>query len=118
MLSGLLYPTGGEMSVLGYTPSKRDKNFLRQITLVMGQRNQLAWDIPALDSFELNRAIYQIPPDDFKRARDEFIELLELKDLVRKPVRNLSLGERMKVEIAAALLHRPQVLFLAERTIR
>ncbi len=117
MLSGLLYPTGGDMSVLGYTPSKRDKNFLRQITLVMGQRNQLAWDIPAMDSFELNRAIYRISPDDFKRARDEFIELLELKDLVRKPVRNLSLGERMKVEIAAALLHRPQVLFLDEPTI-
>ncbi len=117
MLSGLLYPTSGDMSVLGYTPSKRDRNFLRQITLVMGQRNQLAWDIPALDSFELNRAVYQIPPDDFKHARDEFIELLELKDLVRKPVRNLSLGERMKVEIAAALLHRPQVLFLDEPTI-
>ena len=117
MLSGLLYPTAGEVSVLGHMPSRREKSFLRQITLVMGQRNQLVWDIPAMDSFELNRAIYRIPVEEYRRTRDEFIELLEMKDLVRKPVRNLSLGERMKVEIAAALLHRPQVLFLDEPTI-
>lgn len=117
MLAGLLYPTGGEVRVLGHVPSRREKTFLRQITLVMGQRNQLVWDIPALDSFELNRAVYGIPEADFRRTRDEFIELLEMKELVNKPVRNLSLGERMKVEIAAALLHRPQVLFLDEPTI-
>jgi len=117
MLSGLLYPTSGEISVLGHTPSRREKNYLRQITLVMGQRNQLVWDIPAIDSFELNRAIYRIPDADFRRIRDEFIELLELQALVKKPVRNLSLGERMKMEIAAALLHQPQVLFLDEPTI-
>ncbi|HEY1015498.1 MAG TPA: ATP-binding cassette domain-containing protein, partial [Herpetosiphonaceae bacterium] len=117
MLSGLLHPSGGGVSVLGHTPAKREKAFLRQITLVMGQRNQLVWDIPALDSFELNRAIYRIPPDEFRRTRDEFIELLELGGLVNKPVRNLSLGERMKMEIAAALLHRPKVLFLDEPTI-
>jgi ABC-2 type transport system ATP-binding protein len=117
MLSGLLYATSGEVSVLGYTPSDREKAFLRQITLVMGQRNQLVWDIPALDSFELNRAIYRIPADDFRHTRDELIELMDLKELVHKPVRNLSLGERMKVEITAALLHRPQVLFLDEPTI-
>ncbi len=117
MLAGLLYPTSGEVRVLGHVPSRREKTFLRQITLVMGQRNQLVWDIPALDSFELNRAVYGIPEADFRRTRDEFIELLEMKELVNKPVRNLSLGERMKVEIAAALLHRPQVLFLDEPTI-
>jgi ABC-2 type transport system ATP-binding protein len=117
MLAGLLYPTLGEVSVLGYVPSRRDKNFLRQITLVMGQRNQLVWDIPAIDSFELNRAIYRIPEAEFRRTRDEFIELMDLQALVHKPVRNLSLGERMKMEIAAALLHRPQVLFLDEPTI-
>jgi len=117
MLSGLLYPTAGEVTVLGFTPSKRVSAFLRQITLVMGQRNQLVWDIPALDSFELNRAIYRIPPADYRRTLDELTALLELEPLLRKPVRNLSLGERMKCEIAAALLHRPSVVFLDEPTI-
>jgi ABC-2 type transport system ATP-binding protein len=117
MLSGLLHPTSGEISVLGYVPSKRDKAFLRQITLVMGQRNELVWDIPALDSFELNRAIYRVPAADYRSILDELTELLDLGPLLRKPVRNLSLGERMKCEIAAALLHRPQVVFLDEPTI-
>ncbi len=117
MLSGLLHPTGGEVLVLGRVPWKREKDFLRQITLVMGQRNQLVWDIPALDSFELNRAIYRIPAPDYRRMLSDLTELLELGPLLRKPVRNLSLGERMKCEIAAALLHRPQVVFLDEPTI-
>jgi ABC-2 type transport system ATP-binding protein len=117
MLSGLLHPSSGEVSVLGYTPWKREKSFLRQITLVMGQRNQLVWDIPALHSFELNRAIYRIPQEDYRRMVDELTELLELGPLLHKPVRNLSLGERMKCEIAAALLHRPSVVFLDEPTI-
>ncbi len=117
MLSGLLYPTSGEARVLGHVPSKRERAFLRQITLVMGNRNQLQWDLPALDSFELNRAIYRIPRPDFTPLRDELIELLDAGDLVRKPVRNLSLGERMKVEIVGSLLHRPGVLFLDEPTI-
>jgi ABC-2 type transport system ATP-binding protein len=117
MLSGLLYPTGGELSVLGHVPSKREKEFLRRITLVMGNRNQLQWDIPAADSFELNRAIYRIPREDFQKLRDELIELLEVGELMRKPIRNLSLGERMKMEIVGALLHRPAVLFLDEPTI-
>ena len=117
MLSGLLYPTDGEARVLGHVPSKREKAFLRRITLVMGNRNQLQWDLPALDSFELNRAIYRLPRDRFRETRDELIELLDVGDLVRKPVRQLSLGERMKVEIVGALLHRPQVLFLDEPTI-
>jgi ABC-2 type transport system ATP-binding protein len=117
MLSGLLFPTSGEVRVLGHVPQRRERDLLRRITLVMGNRNQLQWDIPALDSFELNRAIYRIPDVDFRRTRDELVELLEIGDLVRKPVRQLSLGERMKAEIAAALLHRPQVLFLDEPTI-
>src|SRR5918996_4928609 len=117
MLSGLLFPTGGEARVLGHVPSKRERDFLRRITLVMGNRNQLQWDLPALDSFELNRAIYRIPRSDFTPLRDELIELLEISDLVRKPVRNLSLGERMKVEVVGSLLHRPRVLFLDEPTI-
>jgi len=117
MLSGLLHPTSGEATVLGYVPWKRDKSFLRRITLVMGQRNQLVWDIPAMNSFELNRAIYRIHIDDYLRILTELTELLELGTLLHKPVRNLSLGERMKCEIAAALLHRPDVVFLDEPTI-
>jgi ABC-2 type transport system ATP-binding protein len=117
MLSGLLHPTSGEATVLGYTPWKREREFLRQITLVMGQRNQLVWDIPAMDSYELNRAIYRIPASDYKSMLNELTELLDLGPLLHKPVRNLSLGERMKCEIAAALLHRPKVVFLDEPTI-
>ena len=117
MLSGLLHPTSGEISVLGYTPFARHKDFLSQITLVMGQRNQLMWDIPVADSFERNRAVYRISHSDYNTTLDELNNLLDLSDLLSKPVRNLSLGERMKCEIAAALLHRPQVLVLDEPTI-
>jgi ABC-2 type transport system ATP-binding protein len=117
MLSGLLHPTGGECRVLGFVPWKRERAFLRQITLVMGQRNQLVWDIPAADSYELNRAIYRLTTADYRRTLDELTELLDLDPLLKKPVRNLSLGERMKCEIAAAMLHRPQVVFLDEPTI-
>jgi ABC-2 type transport system ATP-binding protein len=117
MLSGLLFPSSGEARVLGHVPSKREREFLSQITLVMGNRNQLQWDLPALDSFELNRAIYRIPRAEFTPLRDELIELLDVDDLVRKPVRNLSLGERMKVEVVGSLLHKPRVLFLDEPTI-
>jgi ABC-2 type transport system ATP-binding protein len=117
MLSGLLYPTRGNATVLGHIPWKREKTFLRQITLVMGQRNQLVWDIAPIHSFELNRVIYRIPLDDYQHILKELTNLLELGPLLTKPVRNLSLGERMKCEIAAALLHRPQVVFLDEPTI-
>ncbi len=117
MLSGLLHPSSGEAAVLGYVPWKREPVFLRQITLVMGQRNQLIWDIPALHTFELNRVIYRISRDDFKLVLRELTDLLDLGPLLNKPVRNLSLGERMKCEIAAALLHRPKVVFLDEPTI-
>jgi ABC-2 type transport system ATP-binding protein len=117
MLSGLLHPTSGEATVFGHVPWNRQRAFLRQITLVMGQRNELVWDIPAVNSFELNRAIYRIPLDDYRRMVAELTDLLELGPLLHKPVRNLSLGERMKCEIAAALLHRPSVVFLDEPTI-
>jgi ABC-2 type transport system ATP-binding protein len=117
MLSGLLYPSSGEVRVLGHVPWRRERAYLRQITLVMGNRNQLVWDIPAADSFELNRAIYRIPWGEYRRTLDELTALLDLSALLNKPVRGLSLGERMKCEVAAALLHRPRVLFLDEPTI-
>ncbi|MDH5423059.1 MAG: ATP-binding cassette domain-containing protein [Acidimicrobiia bacterium] len=117
MLSGLLYPTSGQARVLGHDPRLREEDYRRRIALVMGNRNSLQWDLPVMDSFELQRAIYQVPKVDFQRRRDEFIELLDVADLVTKPIRNLSLGERMKVEVIASLLHAPEVLFLDEPTL-
>jgi ABC-2 type transport system ATP-binding protein len=117
MLTGLLYPSGGEARVLGYVPVRREPAFLTRITMVMGNRNQLQWDLPALDSFDLIRSMYRLERTDFERTRDELVELLDVGDLVRQPVRNLSLGERMKMEVAGALLHRPDVLFLDEPTL-
>ncbi len=117
MLSGLLYPTGGEARVLGYLPQERRPAYLRQMTLVMGQKQQLTWDLPAIETFLVNQAIYEIPEDQYKKTLNELTELLDLAPLLQKQVRKLSLGERMKCELAAALLHRPQVLFLDEPTI-
>ena len=117
MLSGLLHADGGDAHVLGHRPWLRSKDLLSRIALVMGQRNNLQWDLPAADSFELNRAVYQIPDGDFRRRKDTYAELLDVAALVNKPVRNLSLGERMKMEIVGALLHGPEVLFLDEPTI-
>jgi len=117
MLSGLLHPTSGSCTVLGYTPFERDYAYLRQITLVMGQRNNLLWDLPAGDTFELARTIYGVADSDYQRKKDALIELLGLAPLMTKPVRNLSLGERMKTEFALSLMHKPQVLFLDEPTI-
>jgi ABC-2 type transport system ATP-binding protein len=117
MLSGLLHPDAGDAAVLGYQPWKREKALLRRIALVMGQRNHLAWDLPAADSFDLNRAVYGIPEGEFRRRLQDYSELLEVSDLLTKPVRNLSLGERMKMEIVGALLHGPEVLFLDEPTL-
>jgi len=117
MLSGLLHPSQGTARVLGFTPWELKPEYLRSMTLVMGQRSRLSWDIPAADSFLLNQAIYRIPDNDYKQTLAELDDLLELEPIMRKPVRNLSLGERMKVELAAGLLHRPRVLFLDEPTI-
>ncbi|HEY5903861.1 MAG TPA: ABC transporter ATP-binding protein [Anaerolineales bacterium] len=117
MLSGLLHPTGGKAQVLGFTPWDLKPEYLRSMTLVMGQRNRLSWDIPAADSFLLNQAIYRLPDEQYKETFKQLDELLELTPLMKKPVRNLSLGERMKCELAAALLHQPKVLFLDEPTI-
>ena len=117
LLTGLLHPTGGHVRVLGHVPSRRHHDHLSKITLVMGNRNQLQWDLPVDDSFELNRAVYRVPYRDYRRMRDELVEALEIGPLLRKPVRNLSLGERMKVEFTGSLLHRPAVLFLDEPTL-
>ena len=117
VLSGLLHPTSGEASVLGFRPWRRQRAFQRQFSLVMGQKNQLWWDLPALDSFLLNREIYEIPDRQFQETLGELTETLDLAPLLRVQVRKLSLGERMKCELAAALLHRPSVLFLDEPTI-
>jgi ABC-2 type transport system ATP-binding protein len=117
MLSGLLEPTSGSARVCGFTPFERSPDFLRSMMLVAGQKQQLLWDLPATDTFELNRAIYGVSRADYKRTLDELVDLLKLAPLLGKPVRNLSLGERMKCELAAALLHTPRVLFLDEPTI-
>lgn len=116
-LSGLLYPTNGSVRVLGFTPYERNHAYLKQIALVMGQKNQLWWDLPAQETFLLNKEIYEIPDDQFKKTLSELVELLEVSDLLKVQVRKLSLGERMKMELIAALIHSPKVLFLDEPTI-
>jgi ABC-2 type transport system ATP-binding protein len=117
MLSGLVYPTSGSARVLGFTPWDRADAFRRQFALVMGQKNQLWWDLPASDSFQLHKEIYSIPDADFQRTLGELTELLGVGKLTRQPVRELSLGERMKMELIAALLHQPRLLLLDEPTI-
>ena len=117
MLSGIMHPSGGGAKVLGFVPWERKKAFRMQISIVMGQRSQLWPDLPALESFDLNREIYEIPRADFRRTLDELVSLFGIEDQLKVQVRRLSLGERMKMEIIAALLHRPKVLFLDEPTI-
>lgn len=117
MASGLLHPSSGEVNVDGHSPQKRENDFLKKIMLVMGQKQQLMWDLPPADTYELNRAIYDVPHGEYKKRLKELTELLELGDLVNKPTRQLSLGERMKCELAGALIHGPKVLFLDEPTI-
>ena len=117
MLSGLLHPSGGTAHVLGHVPWEREVIFRRQISLLLGQKNQLLWDLPARESFELNRAIYGIEPSTAQRTIDHLSALLEVRNLLDKPVRELSLGERMKMELIAALLHKPKILFLDEPTL-
>src|SRR5437588_11444488 len=117
MLSGIIYPTGGTAQVLGYTPWERANAFRRRFSLVMGQKNQLWWDLPAADSFQLHREIYSLPASEFNRTLGELTDLFGVEALTRQPVRELSLGERMKMELIAALLHQPQLLLLDEPTI-
>ncbi len=117
LLSGVINPTGGTATVMGFVPWKRDNEYRRQFALVMGQKNQLWWDLPAQESFRLHQYIYGIPAAQFQATQDELTELLDVKRLLNQPVRELSLGERMKMELIAALLHSPRVLFLDEPTI-
>src|SRR5262245_36679245 len=112
MLSGLIYPSAGDARVLGFVPWERADAFRRQFSLVMGQKNQLWWDLPAADSFQLHREIYSLPAADFDRTLGELTELFHVRELTRQPVRELSLGERMKMELIASLLHRPRLLLL------
>lgn len=116
-LSGLLYPTAGDVKVLGYTPFQRKHEFLKQISLVMGQKNQLWWDLPPSDSFLLNKEIYGIPTARYNKVLDELVDLLDVADVLDTQVRKLSLGQRMKCELIAALIHQPKILFLDEPTI-
>ncbi|PIW08688.1 ABC transporter [Candidatus Collierbacteria bacterium CG17_big_fil_post_rev_8_21_14_2_50_45_7] len=117
MLSGLLYPSAGSVRVLGFDPWKRQYDFLRQISLVMGQKNQLWWDLPAIESFNLARDIYDIPSSVYKKMLNQLVEMLDIGDVLNVQVRKLSLGQRMKAELVAALIHSPKILFLDEPTI-
>ena len=117
ILSGILHPTSGEAKVLGFTPSKREKEYQKKLALVMGQKNNLLKDLPAMESFIMYRDIYEIPEDDFNKNLSELASLLDVKDFLDIPVRKLSLGQRMKCELIAALIHRPKVLLLDEPTI-
>ena len=117
VLSGLLYPTSGHVSVLGFTPWDRKPAFQKQFSLVMGQKNQLWWDLPAIESFILNKEIYEVPDNKYKKTLDELVELLDVADILKVQVRKLSLGQRMKMELIAALIHSPKILFLDEPTI-
>ena len=117
VLSGLLYPTSGHVSVLGYIPWDRKPAFQKQFSLVMGQKNQLWWDLPAMESFILNKEIYEVPQAQYNKTLDELVDLLEVKDYLKVQVRKLSLGQRMKMELIAALIHSPKILFLDEPII-
>jgi len=116
-LSGLLYPTAGGISVLGFNPWERKNDYLRSIALVMGQKNQLWWDLPPMETFLLNKEIYEVPDEQFKKTLHDLVRLLEVEEILKIQVRKLSLGQRMKCELIAALLHSPKVLFLDEPTI-
>ncbi|MBP7175971.1 MAG: ATP-binding cassette domain-containing protein [Thermoclostridium sp.] len=117
MLTGTLFPSSGDMNVMGYIPYKQRSSYVTHIGAVFGQKSQLVWDIPPLDSFNMNKAIYSLTEAEFKKTLDEFTELFDLKDIIQKPTRVLSLGERMKCEFVMAMLHKPKIVFLDEPTI-
>jgi ABC-2 type transport system ATP-binding protein len=117
MLAGLLHPTAGQAQVAGFIPWRREDSYLRSISMVLGNKSQMLWDIPPLDTFRVLAEIYRVPPAEFQQTLDELVDLLDMPDLLTKPVRNLSLGERMKCELVAGLLYRPRVLFLDEPTL-
>ncbi len=117
MLTGILYPTKGDLQVLGFTPTDRLVAFQKQISLVLGQKNQLWWDLPPTDGFLMNKEIYGIPTAEYRKTLDELVELLDISDVLSTPVRKMSLGQRMKCELIASLLHKPKLLFLDEPTI-
>lgn len=116
-LAGILYPTKGEINVLGYTPFDKKDEFLKQIGFVMGQKNQLLWELPATDTFKLNKEIYEVKDDEYKKTLSELVEILECRSFIDRAIKTLSLGQRMRIELIAALIHRPKVLFLDEPTI-
>lgn len=116
-LAGVLHPTSGQVAVLGHAPYRRSREFLRSISFVMGQKSELIWDLPPSETFLLHKALYDLPDKQFNETRDELVDLFDLRPLIGKPVRTLSLGERMRCELAVALVHRPQVLFLDEPTL-
>lgn len=117
ILTGVLYPTSGEADILGYNPWRQRKSYVAEIGAVFGQKSQLIWDIPPMDSFEMNKAIYDIPASSYKEKLSKMVDLLEIGGVVRKPTRQLSLGERMKCEFIMAMLHSPRIVFLDEPTI-
>ncbi|MDJ0601183.1 MAG: ATP-binding cassette domain-containing protein [Crocosphaera sp.] len=117
MLTGLIHPSTGKIKILNHTPFKRNPTFLRKMSLIMGQKQQLLWDLPALDSLKINAAVYEISDKIFHKRLEELAEMLSIKEQLNQPVRKLSLGQRMKAELLAALLHHPQVLFLDEPTL-
>lgn len=117
MLAGLLHPSSGSATVAGFVPWQRSPAYLQRISMVMGNKSQMMWDIPPLDTFRVLSQIYRIPTAEFHRTLDELVHLLHMENLLNKPSRNLSLGERMKCELVAALLHQPEVLFLDEPTL-
>lgn len=117
ILSGIIHPTSGKANILGFTPWERNYDFLGQIAIVMGQKNQLWWDLPAIDSFNLLKEVYEIPQEKYRQNLDQMVEVLNMKELLTKRLRNMSLGERMKCELTASFLHNPKIVFLDEPTI-
>ena len=117
IMSGILTPTSGECNIMGYIPWKNRKQYVKNIGVVFGQRSQLWWDVPIIDSFELLKDIYKIPDAEYEETLNELVETLNLKELLNRPLRQLSLGQKMKCELAGSLLHRPKLLFLDEPTI-